>query len=959
MKTIERPPAGFEALLEALRAVGLPVGAREVLRLHHVFGLEPSLGQAPPPDRQLRDLLATALVHDAAERRLFDQVYEPWASRWQEWAARGAPLTAEPSEDKQDVWRPMAAPPPTVGEVEPRPWIGRRRLATVAASALVTAIAILAILRWHLAEDPSVPEPVSQLAKAPSYDLPETEEGFRILSPGPAPTMFTEWIPTLEIISQGQSPASRAWPPLVLGAVALLATAGLAWRWARKSWIPEILPDPLPGPARLPLLPLDAGPELLDPGAANALVWGVGRHITERLTRELDLDHTAHETARAGGLPELRYVPEQRLREVWLWLDGTVDDPEMERWAEEIAASLSRAGLPVRIGGFDGTPQELLWDEGQLFRPQEAEAYRQTALVAVCSDGEALAQYFEDERASTARDVLRSLAAWPRLTFVDFSHDATLAAEVGPLGLPCVAPDDLPAFFGVGGAPEPIAREEVDPGELRAWRAALALGARPVDRATANAARRELGLGLSPWTFHKLRGDAWSGRAAQRESRPETGRSRNRTPTYAKSRATGSDETLPLNTAGGLEWTPAGRAALVAWLAESCQQERSGLRSGSLLERALDFWLKRLAKEAEGRERRGPLDPWQSRPAERHLRMEQALLRLWREPNEAAEELFELRSGNLGTDLQARLGELAPRDCTSHADVRIPLPWRRRDLSDRSLYLLAELGLGGVTRGDLRRPGRLGWALGLMASLGLCLIGWGIFEFRPTGLSDILIVNSGEQPPKDSYPFIERANLGNGRWDVIAGTARGRQRSVEVIPRAEIRLSWEPEEQPCIDGSGEAQIWRCGQSAKRPTTRDVAPWPRRSLALLAASTGDEDARALAAYLIDSGSADIVLLGLSPWDRIPEWLDDTVREDQLLAMIKPGIKGFVGLDHRGARASGELVAVDLGGMRRQLAREDGVIPLVKIWRFSREPAGNRESDLTAPSFSEGILLSNCP
>jgi formylglycine-generating enzyme required for sulfatase activity len=665
--------------------VGLPVGSRELVRLHHVFALEPGLGQERAEEDQLRDLLASALVHGPGERELFEQVWEPWAERWGEWERSVRPVV-EPTPS------PVAAD--QVGQATPIVERSRRRWRpSWRVSLRLLAAAGLAILVLPLAEFPAVD------VQSPQPGMPAALDK----AAGTAAASVIREVPELTVLARYKSADLQSrilWPPLGLGALALLAAAGLGWRYRRRPWLPEPLPEPEPGPATLPLLPLAAaGPQLLDADGAMTLVWGVGRHVSEQLATELDLEATARETARCGGLPELRYEPEKQLREVWLWLDGTVDDPAMERWAEEVAASLSAAGLPVRIGGFDGYPRELLWDEGQVFRPQEVEAHRQTALVAVCTDGAVLARRLEDERAGEARRLLRALAAWPRLAFVDFSTagDGALVEVLRSSGPPLVTPEDLPKFFGLGAFPAG-GRAEVDPGELRAWRAALALGGRPVDRATAHAVRRELGLEVSPWTFHLLS-------------------------------AGGADNpTVADNHGGGLAWREEGRLALVAWLAEGSFADPTGIREGSLLERAIDFWQRRLAGEAEERERRRELDPWKAHLAERHLAMERALLKLWREPEAAAERLFELRAGELGEEIARRLGRLTPRD--GGADL-VRLPWRLKDLrTERAKFLLAKLGLGGLKAGDQRHPGRLGLGLGLLASLGAGLLVAGLVGTR-------------------------------------------------------------------------------------------------------------------------------------------------------------------------------------------------------------------------------------
>ncbi len=693
-------PAGLEHLLAALRAAGLPVGAHEVLRLHHVFALAPGLDQDRPPEAQLRDLLASALTHDPAERRTFDDVFEPWAERWSRSVNRDP---GAPAPDLSPL--PELAGPRTAARRRPR------RRSWMAAAGLLAAALLAVVLIPRYAEVGPKPPPPPPVVESPK------EVHTVWLAPAGA-TIAAAWRPD--------------WTLIALGALALIAGALALWRYRRKSWIPDVLPEPLPGPARLPLLPLAAGgPELLDAGGAETLIWGVDRHVTKRLTPELDLEATARETARAGGIPELRFEPEKRLREVWLWLDGTVEDQAMERWADEIARSLERAGLPVRIGGFDGVPDEVLWDEGHNLRPIEVEAHRETALVAICTDGEVLLRQLEDERGAGVRPLLRSLAAWQRLAIVDVSRgNETLRRALGAWGLAVVAPEELPAFFGLGAA-RPAEPEAVDPGEVRAWRAALALGARPIDRPTAYAARRALGLELSPWAFHLLA-----------EGEP-------------------ADPERPERLGGRLVWSEGGRAAMVGWLAEGSLDEPSGIRKSSLLDRALDFWRERLESEAARRAERVAIEPWADRPAQRHLQMERALLRLWREPRLAAEELFELGSGELAEALRGRLERLAPRDARRPDDGLIPLPWRVADLDDRSLYLLAERGLNGLRRGALTSSGRLGLGLGVLAGAAVWLLyAGGVGRIEEVVAQSGITAVEAEAPPGDGRTWVETSWVG-------------------------------------------------------------------------------------------------------------------------------------------------------------------------------------------------------
>ncbi len=699
-----RLPPGLDDLLRALRAAGLPVGAREVLRLHRTFELEPALAQERAPGDQLRDLLGCALVHSPEEREIFDQVYGPWTERWQSW----------------DHLR-RAEEPERLPRAEARPaeaWWRRRVWRRLLIGGRLLAPAIVAgILLPYSPPERVLSPPVQAISPA------ESDQVGRPAGESSAVTPESPPVPIHYFVNR-----ALYWTILylILGSLSLLAAGFRGWRFRRRRWIPEPIQDPtLPGPTRLPLLPLaETGPELLDGDGARTIIWGVGRHLTEDLTTEIDLAETVDRTAAAGGIPELCFERDRRLREVWLWVDGTGEDPALESYCEEIATSLEEAGLPVRVGGFDGYPLELRWDEGQRFRPQELEGHRQTALVAVCTDGEVLRRHLGDTRQELVRGLLRALAAWPRLAFVDFSRGSSgVDSELRRYGIPCIAPEAVPAFFGLGSATVPALPAE-DPGDLRAWAAALVVSPRPVDRRSAHALRRELGLRPSPWALPQL---SEQGVAAL---------------------------------GGRLAWSTDVRRELLSWLGSSEGMEAPEIRAGGLLDHALSFWERRFDDEERERRDRGEIEAWEERPARRYLQMERGLLQLWREPGKAAEALFEVRADEMGDVIRTHLEQLAPWDCWRSGSERIRLPWRLADQTDRVRYLLAELGLGGVGKGRLRSPGRLGLGLGLLAGIGILMIGLAVLGQAPPMLVEV------DQDSVDDEVSMRFAELPGGTFQI-------------------------------------------------------------------------------------------------------------------------------------------------------------------------------------------------
>ncbi len=120
---------------------------------------------------------------------------------------------------------------------------------------------------------------------------------------------------------------------------------------------------------------------------------------------------------------------------------------------------------------------------------------------------------------------------------------------------------------------------------------------------------------------------------------------------------------------------------------------------------------------------------------------------------------------------------MAPRDCCRPRDGLISLPWQVADLDDRSRYLLAERGLGGVRRGALTRSGRLVLGLAALAGLALPLLASGALGRREIVGIEPQIVHAGEQRPE--APIIETRREG-GQLQVRARTDDGPE-SVRLV----------------------------------------------------------------------------------------------------------------------------------------------------------------------------------
>jgi hypothetical protein len=777
-------------------------------------------------EQEAQPVVAAGARPEAPDLSAFrDGLHFPMAPQSTGEADRSLPLRPE-DEQARDVISP--------GPTPPKPMHPARMMATAAALVL-----LVVIIRYgnNLLGDGGQSAPDAGLQTAASMDA----------GPSPANGALLAYRPEVLVLWQPEEDV-----PL-LGYFAVAAALGLGvWLLmarGRGRWLPSVpRAQAVPGAVALARGAVNSasGTLFLDAQDEETLVWGVGRFISDELSHALDIDRTVHETAAAYGRPVLRYEAARYNREVWLWVDESMDSPVARHLARDLAHTLRSSGLPVTVATFWGIPTQLRSGEN-VVTLDEIEAQRESAAVAVLTDGRLMhTAHRALDRAPALHELLRNLSFWPRVTFIDFGR-GRLGPIVEPHGLRVIAPHDAPAALSDLAEGSERAAHTRLVGDARVWAAACALSSRPVDDPTALKLRRMLGLTVSPWAIETLR-------------------------EHADHRA------------GGMSWSCRGRADLMGWLLDAEELPEKGLPPpDSLLARIVAAWDRLLVERERAQRAQNP--GWEGSAEQNALRVERAFVHIWDRPDEAATTLYELFHGPQQQAIRHGLGELSPRESADHPDS-IPLPWALRHQRRETQVMLTEMGLGQKAgldgRRSLPRPGRLLLALGLCAGVAL----GGAYALVEAHVTRETLAPEGFDawPRDDGKPvFRQLVQQGTRRWEVRVHTPWFPEPVVTpLIAGQDYRLYGVRQDLACEQEEPGGKLLRCCQSGDEIMQRPRFP-DRWSFVVLpdilyafdspgAAGTSVRrfgTTENLANSLLCSGTADGVFLKGSEQD-MPDW-----------------------------------------------------------------------------------------
>lgn len=834
--------------LAALRLNGVPVGPGEIERLRHLFACQPRLDQAG-----LKTLLGALLIKSASQRQTFEALFAAWCpDRDADWpepeiATEKASPTPQPgtAEHQQTLVPPTDPPPP--------PDFIKRILVT-------GTLLLLVALIWSLLPHPTqvttkVPPPA---AKATVPNAPNKDPDL----PDQAVNAVWTWrIDELRPESIRVPERLGPLPLTLLGAIALVLALALRWRYRQR--FPTITATRQSyrgfGWQALPPLARDDG-ALIDARARRQLMWNVERFVADDPTRRLDLARTVEQSARAGGCVRFCFRPAVYERAIWFWLDRHLAPATPREIAAQLGATLRAAGLDARQGFFTDTPQRVDWPGQPAYRPVAEEGQGRQAQVAIFTDGAGLRRQLEHPlyRDETRR-LLGALQHWPRLCFVDCSPSgeqlAALLAEQR-LRLDVVSLPQLADWLGAVRSEEvpAAAADEGLSGPARQWAAAVAFGAGQADAAAAHSLRAVLNLSASPWEV-----DAILAASAQPEERRQ----------------------------------------LINWLLRVEPPRVDGaLRDDSLARRALAWWEARYGDaDQEKRAQENPLLPWTNSLASRRWQVEQALLRLYTDPQAAADRLTELADEELRAEIEYRLSELAAADhrpLDGDDDTRIYLSWRFAGLSATVRHRLRQLGFAGglypsAPPSTTEAP-RLVLATTLLGTLALAafaVAGYRLLADKPPRVLISEEIHAHPTLAAQTLRLVERAQP-NG-YQLTFGSAKESVTLPHVAAGSEVLVSWRwaERENPVPIAGSDSVLLRAGSLAQ-PIRACGKGWPLRSLTVVAAPYTDPAARQLAIRLLDKGSADQVVVGVDWGEQLQEWrgLSPKLNENTQVLVILP-------------------------------------------------------------------------
>ena len=852
--TTSKPAATLqlETLLSQLRQRGIAVGTVEMQRLQAIFERSPQLSH-----RELRNLLSVVLAKDNRQREVLNRVFDRLVPFETDEVAEGfvsdnnqqANAPAEGS--KQQSAANLAYEDDTEEEADKSliqrlktfDWRSVEPLTIfyAALALLATIILILSVVALEQGDDKKPSSSPTRIVEPPP---PKPIQEVKA-EPGEQPLNLVKTIDYWS--AHVESTPVDPWPRL-LPWLALLLGSGLAFSWLLHQALKSTRRQPLKPPNvkagkgrfQVPKLSKQADYHLLSGKQRREMRWGISRYISEQPLSRLDIKASVESSAKAG-LPEIRFLQASEEREVWLWQDQSSDNKDLVRLVEEISNSLQRGNIPVQRGYFRGMPatvrnaqKEILWSNRHEY-PENA------PLVVIFADAESLARQQQHD-STQSNSTLRQLSQWENLCFVDNSYQpGTLQRLLQANQITCLLPQEVPHWLAKQGQDVLAPADTCSLDSLRKWAMACALPTRILKEDEIRAVHDAIGLTCA-WQFHAL-------------------------------------ERYAAKTGAGF-YFQAQRVALLNEMSDGITRDDESLKV--LLDGAVSFWRQRnvdidaalTATEINNVTANFGRAPrkWKHTLRQQTLKLDSALLQLWEKPTEAANALSDLHAEpKLSKKVREHLNLFTCADFESvhddQASTQIQLPFSWHELEAETQRQLLDCGFGGVpdTKASLRWDKTTRLMLASFAGVALVSLGFSSFILMQSEMEPLTRLDSPEPVASERIPSQQKGFYLADTYKSIGLYKDAAKNRKAVKESHQLTITWAKKEAQAaqfdIDNDPKAQLWLLGEKAKpqRPVLSNE-PRPDLSIAVIYGDPKDMTLRRLAAKLLDTGSADQVLLG---------------------------------------------------------------------------------------------------
>lgn len=821
----------LDTLLQLLRSQGIAVGAAEYRRLQQILQSQHQLSS-----HEFRDLLGTVLAKNDEQRKRITDTFAYFTRESVDYDPISGAASA--SDKKKPPAHTEAAEVSKSSEQRDYlPWIA-------GALGVITLALLLAYFHDRKeAEAPdktvAVTEKITEKPKAvPATQLKASSKEKPLITDLPV------W--SIENITITARPVVQEFiPPFLLF---LGSTGGFLWLLSKalrctRQRKPEAITYQRVTGYHTPAIK-HAHYKLFNAQDRQTLSWGVGHYFDDQQQQRIDVERSVAASAHEG-FPVIAFEQNRHEREVWLWQDRLNNSPLQWRMIQEIKQALTQAKIHVKHGFFNGVPYQITDRQQRLDYQVVGALPEPVPLVLLCLDANNVNTAFSQSKHSTEQ-VFQHLRQWSTLAVVDCNPAvASLKSTLNDYQLPYLLPSQVADWFSRQGSGE-RRRKVCALSDVYRWACACALAQRIVTEDEAYALHAALNLNCA-WQYSQLR-------------------------KYGRECGDGLDfsntQTDCIN-----DLTEADRqVAIRFWRARFNAIDQTYIDGTDY-----SFW-----KDSYSR--------YQA------VKIPVALLGLWNDPPTQAintlDDYFQHHRGDLQRPIKQHLAHYSCAGMTgacnndnSRSDY-IQLPFRWESLAASETQQLLAMGFAGhVKQLSLQMDKLSGLLMGGLAGL-VCYALYQsavVLMDKPVQLQTRL---NSAAPLK----IVEYNEAGN----IFLGTAKHYLEDVSALIKAKypdndsldnkrIEVNWQraitPAQETIRSGgtTGEmAQLWRLGtrrHPLKRPLNslgQDIVA----SHAFIQAAPGDATAQALAIQLLDSGSADQVLIAnkLTPFQkRFSNWV----------------------------------------------------------------------------------------